>query len=174
MPAIKKKTIAKIIQIIENLDLCDIWRIHNPKRKRFTFRQHQYAGFIQRGLDYFFISNSLQESIKTADTLAAFSTDHSPIIFSLCHLKEFPRGKGLWKLNKSLIKNENYREQMENLIKNLLDNLDQDNIVDITGNNIYYFVGKFRWEYLKYEIFPFIFQEINAQNKKTERKYLEK
>ena len=45
--------------------------------------------------DDFFISNSLQESIKTTDTLAAFSTDHSPISFSLCHLKEFLRGKGL-------------------------------------------------------------------------------
>ena len=53
-PAIKKKTIAKIIQITENLDLCDIWRICNPKRKRFTFRQHHSTGFIQRRLDYFF------------------------------------------------------------------------------------------------------------------------
>ena len=53
-PVIKKKTIAKIIQITENLDLCDIWRICNPKRKRFTFRQHHSTGFIQRRLDYFF------------------------------------------------------------------------------------------------------------------------
>ena len=45
--------------------------------------------FIQRRLDYFFISNSLQESIKTTITLAAFPADHSPITFSLCHLKEF-------------------------------------------------------------------------------------
>ena len=39
-PVIKKRTIAKLIQITENLDLCDIWRIRNPKSKRFTFRQH--------------------------------------------------------------------------------------------------------------------------------------
>ena len=32
-PVIKKKTIAKLIQMTENLDLCDIWRIHNPKRR---------------------------------------------------------------------------------------------------------------------------------------------
>ena len=54
---IKKKSMAKLIQITENLDLCDIWRILNPKRKRFTFRQHHSTGFIQRRLDYFFISN---------------------------------------------------------------------------------------------------------------------
>ena len=163
--AIKKKRIAKLIQITKNLDLCDIWRIRNPKRKRFTFRQHHSTGFIQRRLDYFFISNSLQESTKTTDTLAAFSTDHSPITFSLCHLKEFPRGKGLWKFNKSLIKNENYREQMKTLIKHVLDNLDQDNIVD----------PQFRWEYLKYEIrkFSIHFSKDIARNKKIERTYLE-
>ena len=86
-PVIKKRTIAKLIQITENLDLCDIWRIRNPKRKRFTFRQHHSTGFIQRRSNYFFVSTSLQESIKSADTLAAFSTDHSSITLSLCHLK---------------------------------------------------------------------------------------
>ena len=45
-PIIKKRTIAKLIQITENLDLCDIWRIRKPKRKRFTFRQHHSTGFI--------------------------------------------------------------------------------------------------------------------------------
>ena len=97
MPVIKKKTIAKLIRITENLDLCDIWRIRNPKRQRFTFRQNHSTGIIQRRLDYFFISNSFQESIKTTDTLAAFSTNHSAITLSLCHLNEFPRGKRFWK-----------------------------------------------------------------------------
>ena len=123
-PVIKKKTIVKLIQITENLDLCDISRIRSPKRKQFTFRQQHSTGFIQRRPDYFFISNSLQESFKTTDTLVAFSTDHSPITLSLRHLKEFQRGRGLWIFNKSLIKNKNYREQMKTLIKNVLDNLD--------------------------------------------------
>ena len=164
-PVIKKRKIAKLIQVRENLDLCDIWRIRKPKRKRFTFRQQHSTGLIQRRLDYFFISNSLKESIKTTDTLAAFYTDHSPISFSLCHLKKILRGKGLWKFNKFLIKNENYREQLKKLIKNALENLDQDNIID----------PQFRWEYLKYEIrkFSIHFSKGIARNKKTERKYLE-
>ena len=124
-PVIKKKIIAKLIQITENLGLCYIWRISNPKRKRFNFRQHHSTGFIQGRLNYFSISNSLQESNKTTVTLAAFSTDHSPITLSLYLLKEFQRGRGLWKFNKCLIKNENYCEQMKTL-----DNLDQDNMED--------------------------------------------
>ena len=60
--------------------------------------------FYSKTIRLFFISNFLQEFTKTTDTLAAFSTDHSPITFSLRHLKEFPGAKGLWKFNKSLIK----------------------------------------------------------------------
>ena len=50
-------------------------------------------------------------------------------------------------------------------MKNVLDNLDQDNIVD----------PQFRWEYLKYEIrkFSIHFSKGIARNKKTERMYLE-
>ena len=54
---------------------------------------------------------------------------------------------------------------MKKLINNVLDILDQDNVVD----------PQFCWEYLKYEIRKcFIhFSKDIAQNKKTERTYLE-
>ena len=70
------------MQTKENVDLFNIWRIRNWKGKRFTFRQHHST--IQRRLNYFFISSSLQESIKTTD---AFSTDHSPTTLSVRRLK---------------------------------------------------------------------------------------
>ena len=38
-PAIKKKFLAKLIQLKESYDLCDIWRIRNPATSFFTFRQ---------------------------------------------------------------------------------------------------------------------------------------
>ena len=54
---------------------------------------------------------------------------------------------------------------MKTLIKNVLNNFDQDNIVD----------PQFRWEYLKYEIrrFSIHFSKGIAQNKKIERTCLE-
>ena len=73
------------------------WRIRNPNVKRFTFRQNHVSGFIERRLDFFLISNMLQESIIRADVLASFCTDHSPIFFCL-QLKDMPtRGKEFWK-----------------------------------------------------------------------------
>ena len=54
---------------------------------------------------------------------------------------------------------------MKTLIKNVLNNLDQDSIVD----------PQFRWEYLKYEIrkFSIHFSKAIARNKKIERMCLE-
>ena len=129
----------------------------------FRFENHS-TGFIQRRLDYFFISNSFQGSIKTADTLVDFSTDHYSITFFLCHLKKFPCGKRLWKFNNSLIKKEKYREQIKKFIKNVFDNLDQDNVVH----------PQFRWVYLEHEItkFSIYFSKGIARNKTTERTYL--
>ena len=63
--------------------MCGIWRIRNPNVKRFTFWQNQVAGFIERRLDFFKISNILQESVIKTDVPASFCTDHSPIFFSL-------------------------------------------------------------------------------------------
>ena len=60
-PCLKKKSIAKLIQIKKKFNLCDMWRIRNPKIKRFTFRQQHISGFIQRRLDYFFVSNLPQD-----------------------------------------------------------------------------------------------------------------
>ena len=37
-PYFKQKSVSKLIDIIETFNLCDIWRIRNPKTNRFTFR----------------------------------------------------------------------------------------------------------------------------------------
>ena len=72
-----------MIELIERFELSDIWRIRNPTEKPFTFCQNHISGYIQRRLDYFFVSNKLEESIKNTNILVSFSTDHYPISFTL-------------------------------------------------------------------------------------------
>ena len=79
---------------------------------------------------------------KYTDILAAFSTDHSPILITLSKINEFDRGKGFWKFNNSLKKNEDYVETIKNVIKSTLRSLDEQGV-----NN-----PQARWEFLKYEI----------------------
>ena len=47
-PVLKKQSIAKMVELLENFDLCDIWHIRNLKKRRFTFRQNHFSGYIQR------------------------------------------------------------------------------------------------------------------------------
>ena len=63
-PIAKRKSIIKLVDIKESLDICDIWRIRNPKRQNFTFRQNHSTGFIECRLDYIFVSNCLQEFVN--------------------------------------------------------------------------------------------------------------
>ena len=62
-PLLKKHILSEIIKLNENLNLCDIWRVRNPHKKLFIFRQKHFSGIIQRRLDYIFVSNSLLESV---------------------------------------------------------------------------------------------------------------
>ena len=112
-PTLKKKSIRKMIELIESFELCDIWRIRNPTKKPFTFRQNHISGYIQRRLDYFFVFNKLQQSINNTDILVSLSTDHSPISFTLRRSQITAKGKGLWIFNSSLNLNKEFVEKMK-------------------------------------------------------------
>ena len=116
-PTLKKKSISKILQLLEQNNLVDIWRIRNPSSKRFTFRKNHFSGFIQRRLDYVFISNNMQEYAQNIDILPSFCSDHSPILCTLQKSHEFDKGKSFWKFNSSLIKDDEFVNQLKEHIK---------------------------------------------------------
>ena len=112
-PLLKKHSISKFLEIKESLNLCDLWRVRNPKMKTFTFRQRHFSGLIQRRLDYLFISQKLQESVKKIQIFSSFSSDHSPILASFVISNNVSlRGPGLWKFNNSLVTNAKFVEEM--------------------------------------------------------------
>ena len=45
--ASKKKSVSKLIQLLEKHDLTDILRIRNPFSKRYNFRKNHFSGYIQ-------------------------------------------------------------------------------------------------------------------------------
>ena len=115
-PLLKRNYIAKLVEIKECLDICDIWRFRNRNIRKFTFRQNHSTGFIERRLDYIFISNCLQEFVNTTDILPALSTGHSPLLISLVNDKSDKNGNGFWKFNNSLVCDAVYVEKMKKII----------------------------------------------------------
>ena len=136
-PILKKKSLAKLMKILLKLDVCDIFRVRYPHQKRFTF--HRKNPSIQRRLDYFFISNSLQECIGDVKVLPSFMSDHSPVFVSVNLLPDIARGKYGWKFNNSLLHDDKFPTEMRNHLHSLnatLDNFSNPHL---------------KWEYLKYE-----------------------
>ena len=92
-PTLKSRSINKLVELNETFDLSEIWRIRNPKKCKYTFRQKHLSGIIQRRLDYMFISQNLQEYVKKSDVLSALSTDHLPVFCSISKRNELNQGK---------------------------------------------------------------------------------
>ena len=74
----RKIAIASIECFQEEFDLVDIWHVKNPDIKSFNWCQHSPQIFCR--LDYWFISNNLQDWIKSTDIIPVLRTDHSPIM----------------------------------------------------------------------------------------------
>ena len=55
-PLLKRKFIAKLVEIKESLDICDIWKITNPNTRNLLFIQNHSTEFKERRLDYIFIN----------------------------------------------------------------------------------------------------------------------
>ena len=153
----------ELIEIRETFNLCDIWRIRNPKSKFFTFHQNHVSGRIQRRLDYFLISNFLEETVIRADVLASFCSDHRPIIFTIAFESSSKRGKGLWEFNKSLLSNDEYINKLRNHISVFLIILYQKGIRD----------DQIRWEFIKFEIRQITFSKNLPKSLNVERQILE-
>ena len=73
--SLKQKSVARLLELKEEYDLCDIWRIRNPTKKLYTFRQN-HSGITNRRLDYIFTSNKLQEFSNDTDIIPTFKIDH--------------------------------------------------------------------------------------------------
>ena len=81
--SLKQKSIAELLELKEEYNLCDIWRIRNLTKKLYTFRQNHSSGIINSRLDFIFISNKLQEFSNDTHIIPAFKTDYSSVLVTI-------------------------------------------------------------------------------------------
>ena len=101
----KLRDSVKIIEQIRlSFDLTDIWRVRNPDERRFSWRQKNPV--IQRRLDFWLISSSLQEHVESVDIIPAIKWDHSAITLFVNAVEDERHGPSFWKFSASLIDDE--------------------------------------------------------------------
>ena len=95
---------------------------------------------MQRRLDYFFISDFLQDFVETADTLPSVQSDHSTPKLKFSPINEQSRGPSSWKFNNSLTTDKCFVDLMKSNIPTFYE--ESRELKDPV----------MRWEFLKYKI----------------------
>ncbi|KAL9967730.1 hypothetical protein ACROYT_G026020 [Oculina patagonica] len=159
----KKKDSAKCVEdmCVEH-DLVDIWRIRNPTTKRFTWRQK--TPVIQRRLDYWLISDSLQDDIDSSDIITSIKSDHSAITLSLNGLDDNRRGPSFWKFNSSLVNDLEYCKLLKIEYENWL-----NEFKEVQDRRVL-------WDLIKYKIrqLTITYSKNKARDRKAKLNKLEK
>ena len=140
-PSLKTNSLNKIITLLSDHDLCNIFGVRFPDTQRFSWRQKN--PLIQRRLDYFFISNEIQEDEAFIDTVPSVASDHSAVHLKISGAKIKDKGRSNWKFNSSLVEDAIYIEKTKSLINTV--NAEMKDIVDL----------RVKWEFLKYTISQF-------------------
>ena len=102
----RKSVVATIDCLCDDLDLVDIWRVKNPSAKRYTWSQK--SPMILFCLDYLLIWNNLQDLMTTTDIIPTIKTDHAAISIEFSISEKHIKGPGHWKMNCSLLDDEDY------------------------------------------------------------------
>ena len=107
----------KVLDMMDNFDLLDIYRELNPEVRRYTWRRS--TPFQQSRLDFFLMSDTLSPFVRDADILPGYKTDHSIITLSLMFGEEEKR-QNFWKFNSSLLTDINYLTEINELINEVV------------------------------------------------------
>ena len=115
----RKYVINAIDEIKSEFSLHDIWRLKNPTTQSFTWAR--CSPFVFCRLDYWLISDKLHDLVSKVDIIPSIKTDHSAIILEIEEIQACGRGPGFWKLNTSLLSDENYKTMINNKLPTWLE-----------------------------------------------------
>ena len=90
-PKLKLNSVCILLRIMSENDLCDIYRLRFPYEKHFTWRCK--TPFKQRRLDYFLISDRLQDLVNAIEIIASVQSDYAALKMKISSLTEGSKGR---------------------------------------------------------------------------------
>ena len=115
------ETVKRILLLLEEVNMCDLWRVMNPEEKRYTWRKSTYKGCVQSRLDYWLTPNSYFYKVKECKINPSILSDHSVITLKINNDEKIEKGKGMWKLNVTLLNDPVYIKRINELIEELIE-----------------------------------------------------
>ena len=129
-----------LIQLFNTLDFINIWRLRHPFTNCYTRREKTRFGVKQTRTDFFIISCHIEYETHAVDILPSIKSDHNLLKYAFELECEQKRGKGLLKLNTSLLLDSDFISLINKTITHA-----KDDFVNLANKNL-------AWDYLKCRI----------------------
>ena len=128
----------------------------NKKYRKNKLTWHQRKPIIQRRLDYWFISDLLQDDVAKIDIITSIK-NHSAIVLEVDSMADQPRGPSFWKFNNSLLDDPIFVQSMRVNFPLWLEDINFCQYLRI------------KWDYIKYMIRQdsIKYSKVKASSRKT-------
>ena len=104
--------------MMDELNLVDIWRILNPEREQYTWYKLNPNNIFSR-LDFFLVSSGLITCTQETNIIPRCHSDHFGVKLKI-KTDNFECGPGVWKLNNTHLENENFVNKIRTEIEKAL------------------------------------------------------
>ena len=111
--ALKENT-KYFVDFKNRLEISDTWRQTHPNKSHYTYHKPGNCKYGSR-IDYILSSKNLSMKIYSSEIYPAPISDHDAVI-TVFKGEKRPKGKGYWKLNTSILQEENYKDGIKTLI----------------------------------------------------------
>ena len=102
----KKQAIETPVNLMEELNLVDIYRKLHPNTKTFTYESKSLK--LKSRIDYFLVFDTVAVNAKRAEIPPSIAPDHEATVLSFEIQGEFKWSPGSWKFNNQLLEDKDY------------------------------------------------------------------
>ena len=101
----------EVINLSDEYQLRDVWRIQNPDKREFSWRKGKTYPVTASRIDYALVSGGIDQKVELSMYTSSIKTDHRAFYMTI-QLDPFERGNGYWKLNNTLLQDKEFVKLM--------------------------------------------------------------
>ena len=110
---------------IDQIDLIDIYRTFHPKVAEYTFFSSAYGTFSR--IDHILGHKSGLGKFKKIEIISSIFSEHNSMRLKISYRKKTVKNTNTWRLNSSLLNNQEITEEIKEEIKKYLETNDNEN-----------------------------------------------
>ena len=110
---------------LNKMDLTDIYRTFHPKTTEYNFFSSAHGTFSR--IDHILGHKSSLDKFKKIKIMSSIFSDHNTVRLDINYRKKSVKNTNTWRLNKTLLNNQDITEEIKEEIKKYLETNDSEN-----------------------------------------------